>query len=148
MIMPKRNCLQMVNYLKEGDWITLNGTKGNVYEGKLPMMDASEENKLFNDFLKLCDSVKKLGVRTNADTPEDARKARQFGAEGIGLFRTEHMFYGKGSEEPLFRLRKMIVSKTIEERQKALDELFPYVKKDIKGTLGSYGRITSSYSIT
>ncbi len=121
--------------LKEGDWITLNGTKGNVYEGKLPMMDASSENKKFNDFLKLCDSVKKLGVRTNADTPEDARKARQFGAEGIGLFRTEHMFYGKGSEEPLFRLRKMIVSKTVEERQKALNELFPYVKKDIKGTL-------------
>lgn len=122
-------------YLKEGDWITLNGTKGNVYEGKLPMIDATEENKLFNNFLKLCDSIKKLGVRTNADTPEDARKARQFGAEGIGLFRTEHMFYGKGSEEPLFRLRKMIVSKTIEERKKALDELFPYVKKDIKGTL-------------
>jgi len=121
--------------LKEGDWITLNGTKGNVYEGKLPMMDAAEENKLFNGFLKLCDSVKKLGIRTNADTPEDARKARQFGAEGIGLFRTEHMFYGKGAEEPLFRLRKMIVSKTIEERQKALNELFPYVKKDIKGTL-------------
>lgn len=121
--------------LKEGDWITLNGTKGNVYEGKLPMMDATEENKLFNDFLKLCDSVKRLGIRTNADTPEDARKARLFGAEGIGLFRTEHMFYGKGAEEPLFRLRKMIVSKTTEERQKALDELFPYVKKDIKGTL-------------
>jgi pyruvate,orthophosphate dikinase len=121
--------------LKEGDWITLNGTKGNVYEGKLPMMDAAEENKIFNDFLKICDSVKKLGIRTNADTPEDARKARQFGAEGIGLFRTEHMFYGKGSNEPLFRLRKMIVSKTIEERQKALNELFPYIKKDIKGTL-------------
>ncbi|MBU1767397.1 MAG: pyruvate, phosphate dikinase [Candidatus Omnitrophica bacterium] len=121
--------------LKEGDWITLNGTKGNVYEGKLPMIDAAEENKIFDDFLKLCDSVKKLGIRTNADTPEDARKARQFGAEGIGLFRTEHMFYGKGTEEPLFRLRKMIVSKTTEERQKALNELFPYVKKDIKGTL-------------
>jgi len=121
--------------LKEGDWITLNGTKGNVYEGKLPMMDASEENKILNDFLQICASIKKLGIRTNADTPEDARKARQFGAEGIGLFRTEHMFYGKGSEEPLFRLRKMIVSKTEVERRKALDELFPYVKRDIKGTL-------------
>ena len=121
--------------LKEGDWITLNGTKGNVYEGKLAMIDASEENKLLNDFLKVCASIKRLGVRTNADTPEDARKARQFGAEGIGLFRTEHMFYGKGSEEPLFRLRKMIVSKTEQERRKALDELFPYVKRDIKGTL-------------
>jgi pyruvate,orthophosphate dikinase len=121
--------------LKEGDWITLNGTKGNVYEGQLPMIDAAEENKILNSFLKVCDSVRKLGVRTNADTPEDAQRARQFGAEGIGLFRTEHMFYGKGSDEPLFILRKMIVSKTEEERKKALDELFPYVKKDIKGTL-------------
>ncbi|MDI6758360.1 MAG: PEP-utilizing enzyme, partial [Candidatus Omnitrophota bacterium] len=121
--------------LKEGDWLTLNGTKGNIYEGILPMMDASKENKVLTDFLKLCNSVKKLGIRTNADTPEDAARARQFGAEGIGLFRTEHMFYGKGSDEPLFYLRKMIISKTTEERKKALDELFPYVKKDIKGTL-------------
>jgi len=121
--------------LKEGDWITLNGTKGNVYEGSLPMMDASEENELLNQFLKICDAIKRLGVRTNADTPEDSRRARQFGAEGIGLFRTEHMFYGKGADEPLFRLRKMIISKTETERQKALDELFPYMKKDIKGTL-------------
>jgi len=120
---------------REGDWITLNGTKGNVYAGELPMMDAVEENTLFNDFLMLCDSLRNLGVRTNADTPEDARKGRQFGAEGIGLFRTEHMFYGKGSEEPLFRLRKMIMSKTEPERRRALNELFPYVKKDIKGTL-------------
>jgi len=121
--------------LREGDWITLNGTKGNVYEGKLLMMEASQENKLLMDFLKICDTIKRLGVRTNADTPQDAERARQFGAEGIGLFRTEHMFYGKGSEEPLFRLRKMIVSKTEAERRRALDELFPYVKKDIKGTL-------------
>ncbi|MGA1979039.1 MAG: pyruvate, phosphate dikinase [Sedimentisphaerales bacterium] len=121
--------------LKEGGWITLNGTKGNVYEGQLPMIDASEENKLLNDFLKVCDSIRKLGIRTNADTPEDAKKARGFGAEGIGLFRTEHMFYGKGSDQPLFVLRKMIVSKTEEERMRALDELFPYVKKDIKETL-------------
>ena len=74
-------------------------------------------------------------IRTNADTPEDAAKASQFGAEGIGLFRTEHMFYGKGSDEALFILRKMIISKTAEERKKAVDELFPFVKKDIKGTL-------------
>ncbi len=121
--------------LKEGDWLTLNGTKGNVYEGKLPMMDASEENQLLDSFLKVCDSIKKLGVRTNADTPEDARRARLFGAEGIGLFRTEHMFYGKGSDEPLFMLRKMIVSKTLDERKKAINDLFPFVKKDIKGTI-------------
>ena len=87
--------------LKEGDWLTLNGTKGAVYEGKLPMLDDTAENVLLNSFLKICDSIRKLGVRTNADTPEDAQKAKQFGAEGIGLFRTEHMFYGKGSDEPL-----------------------------------------------
>lgn len=121
--------------LKEGDWVTLNGTKGNVYEGKLPMMDASEENMILSEFLKMCDAVRKLGIRTNADTPDDAAKARQFGAEGIGLFRTEHMFYGKGSDEPLFLLRKMIISKTPEERQAALNKLFPFVKKDIKGTI-------------
>ncbi|MDP8260262.1 MAG: pyruvate, phosphate dikinase [Candidatus Gygaella obscura] len=119
----------------EGDWITLNGTKGNVYEGKLPMMDAGQENKVLESFLKVCDSIRKLGIRTNADTPTDAKKARGFGAEGIGLFRTEHMFYGKNSDEPLFILRKMIMSKTLDERQSALDELFPFIKKDIKGTL-------------
>jgi pyruvate,orthophosphate dikinase len=121
--------------LREGDWLTVNGTKGVLYEGKLPMLDAAEENKLLDEFLKVCDGVRKLGVRTNADTPEDAMKARQLGAEGIGLFRTEHMFYGKGSDEPLFILRKMIVSKDTAERKKAIDELFPYVKKDIKDTL-------------
>ena len=131
----KKELLVDSKVLKEGDWITLNGTKGNVYEGKLPMMDASEENEILMSFLKICSSLKRLGVRTNADTPEDARRGRQFGAEGIGLFRTEHMFYGKGSDEPLFLLRKMIVSKTEDERKKALDELFPYVKKDFKGTL-------------
>jgi pyruvate,orthophosphate dikinase len=121
--------------LREGDWITLNGTKGVVYQGELPMIDATEENKLLQDFLRICDKFRTLKIRTNADTPEDAVKARAFGAQGIGLFRTEHMFYGKGSEEPLFKLRKMIVSQTLEERQRALAELFPHVKKDIKGTM-------------
>ncbi len=119
----------------EGDWITLNGTKGNVYAGQLPMMAAGEENVTLMDFLKICDTVRRLGVRTNAETPADAAKARAFGAEGIGLFRTEHMFYGKGSDEPLFVLRKMIMSKSVDERKKAVDELFPYVKRDIKGTM-------------
>jgi len=80
---------------KEGDWITLNGTKGNVYAGQLPMMAAGEENVVLMDFLKICDAVRRLGVRTNAETPADAARARAFGAEGIGLFRTEHMFYGR-----------------------------------------------------
>lgn len=121
--------------LKEGDWITLNGSKGYVYLGELPMIKAAEENKDFVKFMKICDKIRQLKVRTNADTPEDALKARSFGAEGIGLFRTEHMFYGEGSDKPLFLLRKMIVSKTEKERRAALDELFPYVKKDVKGTL-------------
>jgi pyruvate,orthophosphate dikinase len=131
----KKELIAGAETLREGDWITLNGTKGNLYKGQLPMMDATEENTALNDFLKICGKIKRLGIRTNADTPEDALKARQFGAEGIGLFRTEHMFYGKGSDQPLFNLRKMIVSKTEEERKKALEELFPFVKKDIKGTL-------------
>jgi len=120
--------------LKEGDVVTLNGTKGNVYEGVIKLMDASE-NPNFQAFMKLADKYRTMGVRTNADTPADAKVARDFGAEGIGLFRTEHMFYGEGSDEPLFLLRKMILSETTEERRKALDELFPYVKKDIKATL-------------
>ncbi len=121
--------------VREGEWLTLNGSKGAVYIGELPMKKAAEENPDFQAFMKLCDQVRRLKVRTNADTPEDAAKARAFGAEGIGLFRTEHMFYGKNSEEPLFKLRKMIHSKTETERRNALDELFPYVLRDVKGTL-------------
>ncbi|RJP24969.1 MAG: pyruvate, phosphate dikinase [Candidatus Omnitrophota bacterium] len=121
--------------LKQGAWLTLNGTKGYVYDGQLPLIEAGEGNVYFEEFLKICDAVRKLNIRTNAETPDDAMKARQFGAEGIGLFRTEHMFYGAGSEQPLSILRKMILSKDESERQKALKELFPFVKKDIKATL-------------
>jgi pyruvate,orthophosphate dikinase len=121
--------------VREGDTLTLNGSKGTVYLGELPMIKAAEENPDFQAFMKICDQVRKLKVRTNADTPEDAAKARSFGAEGIGLFRTEHMFYGINSEEPLFKLRKMILSSTEEERINAINELFPHVKADIKGTL-------------
>ncbi len=120
--------------LKQGDVITLNGSRGIVYVGAVNMIDATENPRLA-DFMKLVDKFRKLGVRTNADTPDDARVARKFGAEGIGLFRTEHMFYGKGSEEPLFLLRKMILSNTTQEREAALKELAAFVKRDIKGTL-------------
>ncbi len=119
---------------RDGDLITLNGTRGRVYEGALKTMDATE-NPRFAEFMKIVDKHRKLGVRTNADTPHDAKVARAFGAEGIGLFRTEHMFYGEGSDEPLFVLRKMILSTTVEERKKAVDELFPFVKRDIKNTI-------------
>lgn len=121
--------------IKEGDWISLNGTKGYVYQGEVPMIDVDPNNPTLVEFLKICDKARVLKIRTNADTPEDAARARSFGAEGIGLFRTEHMFYGEGSDEALFLLRKMIMSDTEEERRNALNELFPYVKEDIKGTL-------------
>ncbi len=124
--------------LGEGDLLTLNGTRGLIYSGELPMIDATE-NPRFVDFMKLADDIRVLKVRTNADTPEDARTAIGFGAEGIGLFRTEHMFYGTGSEEPLFVLRKMIMAGSEAERRAALDELFPFVKRDIKATLEVMG---------
>ncbi len=122
--------------VKEGDWICLNGTKGLVYQGKLPLVDINiTENKSYAELMKLVDKVRVMNVRTNADTPKDAAQALKFGAEGIGLFRTEHMFYGEGSDKPLFLLRKMIMSKTVAERRKALDELFPFVKSDMKATI-------------
>ncbi|MBU9935922.1 MAG: pyruvate, phosphate dikinase [Ferruginibacter sp.] len=122
--------------IKEGDWISLNGTRGVVYEGSLALVDIDiDKNQSYKDLMKLVDKTKQIGVRANAETPEDAIHAVKFGAEGIGLFRTEHMFYGEGSEEPLFQLRKMIVSKTEKERREALNGLFKYVKKDVKDTL-------------
>jgi pyruvate,orthophosphate dikinase len=120
--------------LKEGDLVTMNGTKGNVYLGALKLMDASE-NPRFKAFMTMVDKFRTMGVRTNAETPQDAAIARSYGAEGIGLFRTEHMFYGEGSEQPLFLLRKMILSDGKDERVKALKELSSFVKKDIKATL-------------
>ncbi|MCL2041802.1 MAG: pyruvate, phosphate dikinase [Bacteroidales bacterium] len=120
--------------IKEGDVISLNGTKGYVYTGALDLMDASE-NPRFQCFMKVVDKYRTMGVRANADTPKDARQAIEFGAEGIGLFRTEHMFYAKGAEEPLFHLRKMILSENETERRKALNDLFPFVKRDMKATL-------------
>jgi pyruvate,orthophosphate dikinase len=122
--------------VREGEWISLNGTKGVVYQGSLPLVDVDlEHNTTYADLMKLVDKFRVLGVRTNADTPADTKKAVQFGAEGIGLFRTEHMFYGVGSDKPLFLLRKMIMSKTKEERIVALNELFEYVKGDVKKTM-------------
>lgn len=132
--------------LKEGDLITLNGTKGNVYLGAIELMDASE-NPRFKSFMKIVDKYRKMGVRTNADNPEDAKLAREFGAEGIGLFRTEHMFYGKNSEQPLFLLRKMILSANETERRKALNELFKYMKKDMKATLEAMDNLPVTFRL-
>lgn len=119
---------------KEGDWFSLNGTKGFVYDAKIDTMDATE-NPLFQQFMSMVDKFRRLSIRTNADTVEDAERALQFGAEGIGLFRIEHMFYGKNSETPLAKLRKMILSDTEKERNKALAELEPFIKAAVKSTL-------------
>ncbi len=122
--------------VQEGDYISLNGATGRVYLGSMPVVDADlADNKAYQTLMKLVDEVKVLGVRANAESPGDAANALRFGAEGVGLFRTEHMFYGKGSEEPLHVLRKMILSATRKERQAALKELFSYIKSDIKKTL-------------
>ncbi len=123
-------------YIKEGDWLSLDGTKGLVYLGSMALVDIDlDKNTSYKNLMKLVDKTKVMGVRTNAETPGDAAQGLKFGAEGIGLFRTEHMFYGEGSEEPLFLLRKMIVSKTEKERRVALNDLARYVKKDVKATL-------------
>ncbi len=119
---------------QEGDIFSLNGTKGLVYDQKVKTMDASE-NPRFVEFMNIVDKYRKLGVRTNADNPDDAARAVAFGAEGIGLFRIEHMFYGANSEAPLSKLRKMILSKDLNERLVALRELEPYIKESVKGTL-------------
>jgi len=119
---------------KEGDLLSLNGTKGWVYEQKIEMVDATE-NPRFQEFMNIVDKYRVMGVRTNAETPEDAQNALDFGAEGIGLFRIEHMFYGKNSEQPLAKLRNMILADDTASRVKALNELEPYIKDAAKGTL-------------
>jgi len=119
--------------LKEGDVLTLNGTKGLVYAGELPLVVMSpEKNPDLKEFLSWCDRVRKLGVRTNADSGSDAAQARRFGAEGIGLTRTEHMFFG---EERIRVMREMILAETRAEREKAIFRLLPYQKKDFKEIL-------------
>ena len=119
---------------KEGDTLSLNGSKGWVYDEEVKMINATE-NPLFQQFMQLVDKYRTMGVRTNADNPDDALRAVSFGAEGIGLFRIEHMFYGKNSEKPLEKLRNMILSDTTEERIAALAELEPYIRESAKGTL-------------
>lgn len=132
--LPNRTLVLGDKLYKEGDIFSLNGTKGFVYDVAIDTMDASE-NPRFIEFMNIVDKYRKLGVRTNADTPEDAKNALAFGAEGIGLFRIEHMFYGKNSEAPLAKLRKMILSNTTLEREHALAELEPYVREATKATM-------------
>ncbi|HEY4695922.1 MAG TPA: pyruvate, phosphate dikinase [Candidatus Hydromicrobium sp.] len=112
--------------INKGDWITLDGSTGEVFKGKIPVVDP-EMGKNFKKFMSWVDDFRKIGVRTNADTPNDSRVALDFGAEGIGLCRTEHMFF---EADRIKAMRKMIVAGTKEEREKALAGLLPIQKKD------------------
>ena len=116
---------------KEGDYISLNGSTGQVYAGEIPTK-AAELSGDFKALMDLCDKYTKLQVRTNADTPHDARVARAFGAKGIGLTRTEHMFF---DDQKIIAMREMILAKDSEGREKALAKLLPYQKADFKGIL-------------
>ena len=112
----------------EGDCISIDGTTGNVYEGLIPTVDASIAGE-FGRIMGWADKYRKLAVRTNADTPTDAKKARELGAEGIGLCRTEHMFF---DPERIFAFREMIVSDTKEEREEALEKILPFQQGDFE----------------
>ena len=116
---------------KEGDYISINGSTGQVYAGQIPTK-AAELSGDFKELMDLCDKYTHLQVRTNADTPHDAQVARDFGAKGIGLTRTEHMFF---EDKKIVAMREMILAKTAEGREKALAKLLPYQKADFKGIL-------------
>ena len=113
---------------KEGDVISIDGSTGNIYDGAIKTVDATIAGE-FGRVMEWADKYRKLGVRTNADTPRDTKKAIELGAEGIGLCRTEHMFF---DEERIFNLRRMILSETVEDREKYLNLLIPYQKGDFK----------------
>ena len=112
----------------EGDYISIDGSTGNIYDGIIPTVDAEIAGE-FGRIMKLADKFKKLGVRTNADTPADAKKARELGAEGIGLCRTEHMFF---EADRIAAFREMICSDTVEEREAALNKILPYQQGDFE----------------
>ena len=118
---------------KEGDNLSLDGTTGNIYAGIISTKEPSISGE-FKEFMDIVDSIKTLGVRANADTPKDTQMAIKFGAEGIGLCRTEHMFF---EEKRIFAIRKMIVAQTIEDRQKALNELEKYQQSDFEKMLNA-----------
>ena len=113
----------------EGDEISIDGTTGNIYDGIIPTVDAQIAGE-FGRIMAWADKFRRLKVRTNADTPADARKARELGAEGIGLTRTEHMFF---EEDRIDAFREMICSDTVEEREAALEKILPYQQSDFEG---------------
>jgi len=125
---------------KEGDWMSLDGSTGNVYGEQVKTVEP-EISGDFETFMGWADSVRKLKVRTNADTPKDALQARKFGAEGIGLCRTEHMFF---EEERIFNFRRMITAETLEAREEALEKILPYQRDDFEGLF----RAMEGYGVT
>ena len=119
--------------VKEGDWITMNGTLGVVYLDQLKLIPADPDRNLeYKELMTWADEIRKLKIRTNAESPEDAKQAIKFGAEGIGLCRTEHMFF---DEQRILAMRKMILSDSEEERREAVMGLLPFQKEDFKATL-------------
>ena len=113
----------------EGDWLSLDGSTGKIYDGAIPTVDASIGGE-FGRVMGWADKYRRLAVRTNADTPHDAAQAKKFGAQGIGLCRTEHMFF---NEDRIPAIREMICSDTVEQREKALDRLEPMQQSDFEG---------------
>ena len=117
--------------LKEGDWVSLNGTTATVYGGQLPLIPADpEKNVHYKKLMTWADKFRNLGVRTNADNPKDSKQARDFGAEGIGLTRTEHMFFGP---DRIMAMREMILADDEAGRRRALKKLLPFQRKDFMG---------------
>ena len=114
---------------REGDWISIDGSTGNIYDGIIPTVEASIAGE-FGRVMAWCDKYRKLQVRTNADTPHDAAQARKFGAQGIGLCRTEHMFF---NDDRIDAIREMICSDTVEQREAALAKLEPMQQSDFEG---------------
>ena len=126
--------------MHEGDWISLDGSTGNMYGERIKTVEPSISGD-FETFMNWADNTRKLQVRTNADTPKDAILARKFGAEGIGLCRTEHMFF---EEERIFNFRRMITADTEEKRREALEKILPYQRSDFEGLF----RSMEGYSVT
>ena len=114
----------------KGDTLSLDGSTGSVYEGSMKLVPADTKAGNFGRMMKLADKYRRLSIRTNADTPKDAIQAAEFGADGIGLCRTEHMFFNK---DRIFHMRRMILADTVEQREEALAELLPYQREDFYG---------------
>jgi len=128
--------------IKEGDWLTLNGSTGKIYKGQLNLIEPDlSSNKYYGILMEMTNSVKRLGIRANAESPDDAKQAREFGAKGIGLCRTEHMFF---DPERILAVREMIIATEVSRRREAIMKLLPFQREDFKGILAAM----SPYPVT